>query len=55
MIVVHQVNTGGTMLTLTNTIVDVLITVLPRPAYSTLAMIVAYKIRAGVGVNARIR
>lgn len=46
MIVVHQIDTGGAVLTLSNTIVDVDVTVLPHPTLSAFAVVVAHLIGA---------
>lgn len=53
MIVVDQIDTGGAMLTLSNTIVDVDVTVLPHPTFSAFAVVVAHLIGARHGVDAR--
>lgn len=46
MIVVDQIDTGGAVLTLSNTIVDVDVTVLSHPTLSAFAVVVAHLIGA---------
>lgn len=54
MVIVYQVDTGGSMLTLSNAIVDILVAILAHPATLTLAVIVAQQIRARDGIDARV-
>lgn len=54
MVIVNQIDARGAMLTLSDAIVDVLVAVLPHPAHSAFAVVVADQVGAGHGVDARV-
>ena len=53
-VIIDEVNAGGPMLALADTVVDVLVPILAHPPDPTLAVVIAHQVRARYGVYAGI-